>query len=251
MAAPSNLQKVLQEMRQPIPGKDYYAVTLTGTEDGQCSWAVQSGFAGITDDFSRIELRAASLVYPDRMAALWTSINQSHVVVNTALHLLVFTGILGGNGIVEKSLADEWEPAWSKPRKVVRLGFGGFESVDSQPAEIRTKAPSKKLRMKILNRDRRRCRICGRNPNNYTDVELHLHHIRPWQNGGVTHPKNLITLCHTCHDGLDPHYDPSLFDSVGSGINAMRTEVDKTYRDGVRRYQEAMKNLWLELKDLK
>lgn len=65
--------------------------------------------------------------------------------------------------------------------------------------------------MQILKRDGRRCRICGRNPDNHVDLELHLHHIRPWEKGGVTDPKNLITLCHTCHSGLDPHHDPSLF----------------------------------------
>lgn len=44
----------------------------------------------------------------------------------------------------------------------------------------------------------------------YVDVELHVHHAIPWGQGGITEEANLITLCKTCHDGLDPHYDQSL-----------------------------------------
>lgn len=64
--------------------------------------------------------------------------------------------------------------------------------------------------MKVLKRDKNRCRICGRSPSDYEDVVLHVHHTRPWGKRGVTDINNLITLCHTCHNGLDPHEDQSL-----------------------------------------
>jgi hypothetical protein len=70
--------------------------------------------------------------------------------------------------------------------------------------------------MQVLNRDDRRCRICGRRPDDDTDLVLHVHHIRPWEKGGVTDPTNLITLCHTCHSGLVPHDDHSLFNQMPS-----------------------------------
>jgi hypothetical protein len=41
-----------------------------------------------------------------------------------------------------------------------------------------------------------------------------VHHIRMWAHGGLTEDENLITLCHTCHDGLSPHEDWGLFRSI-------------------------------------
>lgn len=35
-----------------------------------------------------------------------------------------------------------------------------------------------------------------------------------WKNGGLTEDDNLITLCHTCHKGLDPHEDFDLFELI-------------------------------------
>jgi hypothetical protein len=68
--------------------------------------------------------------------------------------------------------------------------------------------------MAVLHRDGRRCRICGRNPDDNVDIVLHVHHIRPWALGGATEVSNLITLCHTCHGGLEPHFDPNLYEYV-------------------------------------
>lgn len=68
--------------------------------------------------------------------------------------------------------------------------------------------------MAVLCRDNRRCRVCGRRPDDDVDIVLEVHHIRPWAKGGATEMSNLITLCHTCHAGLDPHFDRGLFDYV-------------------------------------
>jgi 5-methylcytosine-specific restriction endonuclease McrA len=38
--------------------------------------------------------------------------------------------------------------------------------------------------MRILKRDRRRCRVCGRSPDDFVDVTLHVHHIVPWSRSG-------------------------------------------------------------------
>ncbi|WP_375167086.1 MULTISPECIES: HNH endonuclease [unclassified Bradyrhizobium] len=92
--------------------------------------------------------------------------------------------------------------------------------------------------MQVLTRDRRRCRICGRRPDDCEDVVLHVHHIRPWEKGGVTDLRNLITLCHTCHGGLEPHHDPSLFqyltpdDPVAAQLASFRKGVANYRRVG-------------------
>ncbi|HGY89794.1 MAG TPA: AAA family ATPase [Planctomycetes bacterium] len=49
------------------------------------------------------------------------------------------------------------------------------------------------LRRRILARDGHRCRNCG------LKTSLHAHHIRPRSEGGPTTPRNLVTLCTSCH----------------------------------------------------
>ncbi|MBH8562687.1 HNH endonuclease [Nostoc sp. CENA67] len=93
--------------------------------------------------------------------------------------------------------------------------------------------------MQVIQRDGSRCRICGRRPADYVDVELHVHHIRPWGMGGLTQDENLITLCHTCHKGLDPHYNPSLFALISSSKRTFNAEnFTNDYWEGVQQYQE-------------
>jgi hypothetical protein len=109
--------------------------------------------------------------------------------------------------------------------------------------------PGRKPRMRVLKRDGYRCRICGRSPDDY-DVVLHVHHIRPWGGGysGMTEEDNLITLCDTCHDGLEPHSDVALYSRIGvdpfhidmdsrrgrliEGIEAFRAIVRRAYAQG-------------------
>ena len=93
--------------------------------------------------------------------------------------------------------------------------------------------------MKVLKRDGKRCRICGRNPDGHIDLELHVHHIRPWSEGGVTTEENLITLCNSCHDGLEPHFDPSLFAYTRpEQFNLDAKQLAWRYADGIRQYRE-------------
>jgi hypothetical protein len=36
--------------------------------------------------------------------------------------------------------------------------------------------------------------------------------------GGLTEIDNLITLCHTCHIGLDPHFELGLYGLMSDGL---------------------------------
>jgi hypothetical protein len=89
--------------------------------------------------------------------------------------------------------------------------------------------------MRILQRDGYQCRVCGRSPNDHVDLELHVHHVRPWAVGGGTQDSNLITLCHTCHNGLDPHFEFSLYSLLPKEPRDARQEK---YRTSLREYQE-------------
>lgn len=125
-------------------------------------------------------------------------------------------------------------------------GLVTMRSLDDTDSSALQRAPTPRLRMQALKRDGYRCRICGRRSGDHVDIELHVHHFRPWAKGGLTEPSNLMTLCHTCHNGLVPHFDMDLvkifpetdeeFAKVLSKLGEHRSE----YLAGVRRYREIM-----------
>ncbi len=243
-------EEIIRELKTIEPGSRYYATTLLGTEDGKIEWSTFTGWVGWVNGKPGREIRQASTVYPDRMVELWDDLGETYVVVNNVAGLIIYRHV-GGHALVKKEIADKHlayivsprETAFNGPRK------GGFRSTVNIPDHAFKKAPRQKLRMHIIKRDRYRCRICGRRPDDYTDIELHVHHIRPWSNGGLTEDDNLITLCDTCHDGLDPHGEHSLFSLLEPGKWTLC--VDKSRRDyfeGVRRYREAAQLMFKELK---
>ncbi|MFD3551294.1 HNH endonuclease [Streptomyces goshikiensis] len=69
--------------------------------------------------------------------------------------------------------------------------------------------------MQVLKRDGYRCVVCGRRASDHTDVELHVHHLVPWRMAGPTAGEDLVTLCGTCHKGLDPDFEPTLRELAG------------------------------------
>ena len=134
--------------------------------------------------------------------------------MNDDVDLLAYR-LSGGRAAVRALLAATLAPDLAEPHACVRSVTGGLVGVDQAPLAWLRRAPSKKARLRVLKRDRLRCRICGRSPEDFVDVTLHVHHVVPWGHGGLTEEDNLVTLCATCHDGLDPHYDPDLFRSIG------------------------------------
>jgi hypothetical protein len=130
--------------------------------------------------------------------------------------------MLGGNALVEQDLAQEWLPEIIAPTPVSRPDFSGYKSLSAFPKEALNRAATRKQRMRVLERDGYRCKVCGRRPADHVDAELHVHHARMWSRGGITADDNLITLCHTYHKGLEPHEDIGLFDL----IEPLKTRVD-------------------------
>ena len=63
------------------------------------------------------------------------------------------------------------------------------------------RAPSLRLRWKVLQRDRFTCCGCGRSPATSVSVELCVDHIVAWSNGGETTFENLQALCSDCNLG--------------------------------------------------
>lgn len=241
----------LREMTSYDPEGEYYALSLGMDHSGKMYWGSQTHWVGWSKRRTGWEIREASLVSPEIMTKLWNNAGRRWVAVHTFEHLYYFLR-LGGDALVAKSLADKHLPDVVGPSEClkdgghVHVGRGFIETSGLTDEEVTRRAPSRKLRGRVMKRDGRKCRICGRSPMNYTDVELEVHHIIPWHMGGPTSEENLVTLCGTCHDGLDPHYDPDLrriakLPHAVEGLDGCRDE----HRADVERYRDRIEEIGL------
>lgn len=241
MTEKNKLHEILREMKYPADGSTYFAITLIAYEDGSVVYKAQSAFSGFDDDKPHYELRTASEVIPDKMLALWKSLKMPGIVVNNTKDMFVYS-IVGGNAIVEKSICEKFFPSIFKEVKMVPTGLVTSSPIHEVEEEEFRRAPTPKLRMKILKRDNYRCRVCGRSSEENVDIVLHVHHFIPAEKGGLTNESNLITLCHTCHYGLDPHFDTQLsdiFQETFTELNeVISDEPHVEYGLGVKRYRE-------------
>lgn len=226
-------------MRFPKYENKYYAITIIANQEGKPCWSCYSHWVGFEDDGRKVELRQASLIVAPRLVKiLRNDLKEGCFVVDTVEELRVFL-LLGGHAIIEKEIAEVALLDILKPQPSVQIGFAGFRVIKDLPKTIFQKAPTKKQRMRILKRDNYRCKICGRSPYNNVDITIHVHHIRQWAKGGVTDDANLITLCHTCHEGLDPHNEISLFGLLSESEKLIDVQSSrKTHIEGVKRYRK-------------
>lgn len=223
--------------QKPTGSDGYYQITFLSDSSGKLQQSVQTQWHSFTETQPRREIRSGRLYDPEPQKEwLDKNLRQSAVIVNTVEDLHVFF-LCGGHALVEKTLGDELLSDLVGPRlTLLDSTHTGFVNADSLPKSKIQHAPSKKLRMEVIMRDEYRCRICGRSPANYVDVELHVHHIIPWGIGGITEKANLITLCKTCHDGLEPHYSPQL-SKLQKDIHENELSGQDAYIWGVKNYQ--------------
>lgn len=221
----SAIRTLLEEMRRPpndIEG-GFYVLMLSADDSGRSFVKTHTRWVDFVDGNPRAELREASLV-TIRMAEHWASIGTPGVFIHNLDHLTVFF-LRGGNALIVPAVAETSIPDLLAPEVLYRTGHYGFVSGELADPSVLAKKPTNRLRMKVIERDKARCRICGRRPDDHVDLELEVHHIRPWKDYGVTDMANLITLCRTCHRGLDPHFAPWLFEYIeprGTKANSVR-----------------------------
>jgi hypothetical protein len=221
-----------------VAGAHYYWLTLKADQRGELHISIQSRWAGYTDDKPRRELRSGRLHFGEEQRAQCHEFGETALLINDE-HDLVYFYAFGGHALVVEEVGKRRFKRLVEPHMVLSDSGGvGFRHAGSlSPAELQH-APSKKLRMQVLNRDGKRCVICGRSPMYYVDVELHVHHAIPWGIGGITEEANLITLCKTCHDGLDPHYDQSLTAYLSKKY--LRPNIE--HFDDLRHYQQIVRS---------
>lgn len=237
---------LMMEMKRIDPSKDYYAFTFTANEDGKIEFTCHTHWGGWADKEHKTEIREPSLVIPEKMAKVWDMLEQPYLVVNEAIHYVVYQ-FLGGHALIAHDIAHEWADDLLQLDVAIRSGRLGFVSVDSLPKHVFNRVPNPKQRMSIIKRDNSKCAICGRRPVDYLDLELHVHHIRPWAKGGLTEDTNLITLCNTCHNGLEPHDDQSLFSLIPR--NNLSAELENSeYLKSVQLYRKFFWQAWNSIK---
>lgn len=233
---------------EPADGFDYYEITLLGNSDDTVTRLVTTCFDGYTETKPQREIRRASFVHPKKMLRALREIGEPGLLVNDRRDLTIFL-LFGGHAVIEKSLAVEFFPELIKPRETAYSYIRGSLIVSSLPKQALQHAPGRKMRMRVIKRDSYKCRICGRTPANNVDLELHVHHIFPWGRGGITEEENLITLCDTCHDGLEPHFDFDLFSLIGiDPISERLRDARAKYLEGLRNYQGMAHRQWEEIK---
>lgn len=243
-------EDISQELKSIDPDKEYYAITLLGTVDGKMRWSAYTHWAGWANGKPGREIREASIVNALYMAETWKDLGEGYLVVNSTTGLLIYVRY-GGNALVDKEICEKYFRDIIRAQETAYDGAIGFKASSSLAPHVFKRAPRPKHRMNIIKRDQYRCKICGRRPDDYTDIELHVHHIRPWKKGGLTEDENLVTLCDTCHDGLQPHGELSLYqlldpDAFTPNLSNRKNE----YIEGVRLYREYAKRRFSDLEIL-
>lgn len=233
-----NREELATDLKRIDPETDYYAITLLGDPDGKIRWSAYSHWAGWVGGTPGREIREASIVNPSNMAETWVGMGQGYLVVNSEQGFLIYMRY-GGNALVAREIGEKYFQGIIRSHETAYDSTFGFKSARDLEPYVFKRAPRPKQRMKIIQRDQFKCRICGRSPDNYTDIELHVHHIRPWGKGGLTEDENLLTLCNTCHDGLQPHEVLSLFRMIDPNeLNSTLSKRKKEYLEGTGYYRK-------------
>ena len=238
-----------RSIRECRPGTKYYAATLHRS----CNeWILEffTRWAGFPDDRrpdTGIELRKAVPVEPEKYSQLWELQDQGWIVVNDPDGLLVFFAV-GGNAFIAEDTARRHFIQDIEPHPVVPSGGGGYWSYNANSREARMQRPTRKQRQRILDRDGHQCQMCGWKWSSEKDLDLHLHHIRPFKQGGLTIDENLIALCRQCHQGLSPHFQPELFAGPGGPAqNEHKQRMAATHDGGKKAHRARVAALLREL----
>lgn len=240
----TRLMGTFQKMKRFDPDGDYFALTLGANRRGRPFWSAQTHWVGWSERHPGWEVRAASLMDPAGMTEAWTQMGQGWVSVHDDISLVMYLRI-GGNAIVEKSFAESRLPSAIAPGEcmhdgAVEAGGFGFVGTGQLPDDaVERRAPTRKLRMQVLKRDNYRCVVCGRRAADHTDLEIHVHHLVPWRMHGPTAEENLVTLCGTCHKGLEPDFEPALRELAGLPGRSKALDFDNSeFSAEVERYRE-------------
>lgn len=203
--------------REPDPTKHWYALCRTATANGSLRAGGQTEFV----DYSKVrpfrERRRASYVKPATWRKSMSDLREVPITVDDKRSMLVWL-LLGGEALVESSFARKHFPESLEPHECGRIaGDLGWHSTENMDSTVLRHAPSAKVRVEVLVRDNRRCRLCGRSPDEDTHAFLEAHHGVPWgdRHSGLTVKENLFTFCNSCHKGISNGLEAVSLSAIG------------------------------------
>lgn len=169
------------------------------------------------------EMRKISLVEPQKTIKNYKKLGQNIPVVNIKEELLSAVSV-GGHALVSSDVVKKHWAEITKPFVTLKDNKNGFLEYSSIAGKYLQRFAKSDYRVSIFNRDGCQCRICGSSPDDSVHVRLEVHHIKPWEEGGISTPENLITLCSTCHSGINSLDRETLYKKVG-----LRLSIDKIH----------------------
>ncbi len=254
MGTAKNLLETNARALRICPAEDdqeWLAFCRSASEDGSLEVTCQSAFAGISEVRPFREMRVASAVHPQRWHDLVSRVHEAPIVVCDKNAMLAWM-LLGGEALVTREMATISDPEWLEPTEVGRVaGTPGFIRCSSLQKSDLNHAPTKKTRLNVFLRDQRRCRVCGRRPEEDVHCTLHAHHGIPWggSQSGLTTEENLFTLCSTCHEGIEPGLEHELLASIGVHIMDSIKLEQRTYFQSIKRYRRKIALILAKARD--
>ena len=118
----------------PIPESTYYAITFLATDDGKIQRYWQSRFVGWSDLAKNQEIREIFFVDPIKMLQDFKDIGEQGVLINSREDLFLYL-IIGGHGVIERSICERYLPDLTKPKETVRSITKGLVHAVSAPKE--------------------------------------------------------------------------------------------------------------------
>ena len=193
-------------------GSDYYLVSVKPSSDNITYASFFSVWNSSKTD--KHEERRIDTVQPEIVIRCFASDDQKVAIIDDVPSLYDLVNI-GGHGLIEKNvMTNNWSEVLV-PKLTVATHGQGMIAYDSLPPKQKERVARNAYRMEIFARDFCQCRICGSSPDDSPHVTLEVHHIKPWEEGGMTEPDNLITLCHACHSGIKAIDRSLLYKKIG------------------------------------
>jgi hypothetical protein len=190
-----------------------------------------------------VEWRRASFVGPEKLEQLWGVLGEESIRVVDEGSLLEFLA-LGGHGLIHEAVAKTHLPWLLGSRQCLRYDSSScYVALEPLPAGADERFARGATRERVMARDEFRCAACGRGTEDGLDVKLHVHHITEASESGLTIDQNLITLCETCHDAIDPmswRWRDEMYEKIARRDARHHRRL---HAEGVARYRDRVRSL--------